>query len=326
MKIAPLVGWLIFFLVLGLTEGTLPAQETMRVAIPLFPTAAFPVLVAHDKGFFQKEGLTVEPIRINSAPTTYQALISGDVQVAAGAPTGLLPSHLQGADIVALGSWDNLVPYVWVTREKIADIRELRGKKVGVNRAGSKPWLIIQVLLQDAGLDPVKDLTLLQMGGGSQERVSALMRGGIDATLADVLLEPIMIKRGFFVLRGKPTPFMNAPIAVKRSYLTNQRSIVKKFVKAFSDATRYIVDNKEGTMRPLIQLLNTNDTQVVDFAYQYLHSNSEATLYPPDEAVKNLIRMSAYMDKKLGSVSANRVVDLSILDEIGTQRNQRTLR
>jgi len=45
------------------------------------------------------------------------------------------------------------------------------------------------------------------------------MRGGIDATLADVLLEPIMIKRGFFVLRGKPTPFMNAPIAVKRSYL-----------------------------------------------------------------------------------------------------------
>ncbi len=164
---------------------------------------------------------------------------------------------------------------------------------------------------------------MLQMGGGSQERVAALMRGGIDATLADVLLEPIMIKRGFFVLRGKPTPFMNAPIAVKRSYLAGQRSTMKKFVKAFSDATRYLVDNKEGTMRPLIQLLNTNDTQVVDFAYQYLHSNSEATLYPPDDAVKNLIRMSAYMDKKLGSISANRVVDFSILDELGTKRNQR---
>jgi hypothetical protein len=76
-------------------------------------------------------------------------------------------------------------------------------------------------------------------------------------------------------------------------------------------------------MRPLIQLLNTNDTQVVDFAYQYLRSNSEATLYPPDDAVKNLIRMSAYMDKKLGSISANRVVDFAILDELGTKRNQR---
>ena len=327
MKITPLLrSIIILLLILGLTAGSVPAQETMRVAIPLFPTAAFPVLVGNDRGFFQKEGLIVEPIRINSAPTTYQALISGDVHAAVGAPTGLLPSHAQGADVVALGSWDNLVPYVWVTREKITDIRELRGKKVGVNRAGSKPWLIIHVLLQDAGLDPVKDLTLLQMGGGSQERVSALMRGGIDATLADALLEPIMVKRGFFVLRGKPTPFMNAPIAAKRSYLAGQRSTVKKFVKAFSDATRYLIDNREGTMRPLTKLLNSNDADVVDFAYQYLQSNSDATLYPPDEAVKNLIRMSAYMDKKLGSISANRVLDLSILDELGTKRNQRAQR
>lgn len=326
MKIAPLLRSIILLLILGLTAGSVPAQETMRVAIPLFPTAAFPVLVGNDRGFFQKEGLIVEPIRINSAPTTYQALISGDVHAAVGAPTGLLPSYAQGADVVALGSWDNLVPYVWVTREKITDIRELRGKKVGVNRAGSKPWLIIHVLLQDAGLDPVKDLTLLQMGGGSQERVSALMRGGIDATLADALLEPIMVKRGFFVLRGKPTPFMNAPIAAKRSYLAGQRSTVKKFVKAFSDATRYLIDNREGTMRPLTKLLNSNDADAVDFAYQYLQSNSDATLYPPDEAVKNLIRMSAYMDKKLGSISANRVLDLSILDELGTKRNQRAQR
>lgn len=70
-------------------------------------------------------------------------------------------------------------------------------------------------------------------------------------------------------------------------------------------------------------MLNTNDTEVVDFAYQYLHANAEATLYPPDDAVKNLIRMSAYMDKRLRAISANKVVDLSILDELGTRRNQR---
>jgi len=324
MSISRLLGWIALMVVVGLHGRSARAQETVRAAIPLFPTAAFPLLVAADKGFFQNEGVTVEPIRINSAPTTYQALIAGDVQAAVGAPTGLLPSHLQGADVVAVGSWDNLVPYVWITREKITDIRDLRGKKIGVNRAGSKPWLIVQVLLQDAGLDPAKDLTLLQMGGGSQERVAALMRGGIDATLADVLLEPIMKKRGFFVLRGKATPFMNAPIAVKRSYLAGHRSTLKKFVKAFADATRYIVENREGTMRPLTQLLNSKDAEVVDFAYQYLHGNSEVTLYPPDEAVKNLVRMSSYIDAKLGSIETGRVIDLSILEEIGTRRNQRS--
>lgn len=275
MKRSRLFSAVVLLLVLGLMASLSGAQETMRVAIPLFPTAAFPVLVANDRGFFQKEGLTVEPIRINSAPTTYQALISGDVHAVAGAPTGLLPSHAQGADVIALGSWDNLVPYIWVTRDKISDVRELRGKKVGVNRAGSKPWLIIHVLLQDAGLDPAKDLTLLQMGGDSQERVAALMRGGIDATLADALFEPIMKKRGFSILRTKT------------------------------------------------QLLNTNDPEVTDFAYQYLHANSEASLYPPEAAVQNLIRMSGYMDKKLASISAKRILDLSLLEEIGTKRHQR---
>lgn len=325
MKISRI--WLLALLLhIGAFSRPAQAQETMRVAIPLFPTAAFPLLVAQDRGFFRGEGLTVEPIRINSAPTTYQALISGDVHAAAGAPTGLLPSHAQGADVIAVGSWDNLVPYVWVTREKIGDIRELRGKKIGVNRAGSKPWLILQVLLQDAGLDAVKDLTVLQMGGGSQERIGALMRGGIDATLADVMFEPLMKKRGFHVLRGKPTPFMNAPIAVKRSFATGQRATLKKFVKAYAEATRYLIDNRDGTLRPLAQMLGTNDTDVVDFAYQYLHANSEASLYPPEEAVRNLIRMSGYMDKKLASIAVNRVMDLSLLDELGTKRYQRVPR
>ncbi len=323
MKLSPLLSWLIFIFVLGFASPSLRAQETIRVAIPLFPVAAFPVLVASDKGFFQREGLTVEPIRINSAPTTYQAMISGGVDAAVGAPTGLLPSNLQGADIISVGCWDNLVPYVWVTREKITDIRELRGKKIGINRAGSKPWLIIQVLLQDAGIDPVKDVTLLAMSGGSQERVATLMKGGIDATLADALLEPIMKKRGFFVLRDTATPFMNGPIAVERSYLANHRSTLKKFVKAFADATRYIVDNKDGTMPSLARLLNSNDSEVLHFAYRHIHSIADVTLYPPDKAVKNLIRMSAYVDKRLGSISTDRIVDSSILDELGTRRNRR---
>jgi len=90
MRIVTIYGWPLIVLVVGIMARNVAAQETVRVAIPLFPTAAFPLLVASDKGFFQREGLTVEPIRINSAPTTYQAPISGDVQAASGAPTGLL--------------------------------------------------------------------------------------------------------------------------------------------------------------------------------------------------------------------------------------------
>jgi hypothetical protein len=65
---------------------------------------------------------------------------------------------------------------------------------------------------------------------------------------------------------------------------------------------------------------------VIDFAYDYLHTNAETTLYPPAEAVENLIKMSGYMDKKLQSISAKQVVDLAILDELGTKQNERVHR
>jgi ABC-type nitrate/sulfonate/bicarbonate transport system substrate-binding protein len=86
MKTPLTLGFAGLIVVIGLIAQSAPAQETMRVAIPLFPTAAVPLLVANDRGYFRNEGLIVEPIRINSAPTTYQALISGDVHAVSGAP------------------------------------------------------------------------------------------------------------------------------------------------------------------------------------------------------------------------------------------------
>ena len=43
---------LVMTCILGISVAT--AQDKMRVAIPLFPTAAFPLLVASDRGFFQR--------------------------------------------------------------------------------------------------------------------------------------------------------------------------------------------------------------------------------------------------------------------------------
>ena len=87
----------LFFLIL-LLNGFVPragfAQEKVRIGVPLFPTVSFPVFIAHEKGFFDKNGLKAEIIRINSEPTTYQALISGDIDATSGAPTGLVQSNI----------------------------------------------------------------------------------------------------------------------------------------------------------------------------------------------------------------------------------------
>lgn len=315
MKRTKTLTLLIALFVLELAAATFGfGQDRIRIGVPLFPTVAFPAFVASDKRFFEKNGLQVEIIRINSEPTTYQALISGSIDVAAGAPAGLVLANLQGVPVVSLGSWDNAVPYTLAARENIDDISKLKGKKIGVNRLGGKSSLILRVMLEDAGLNPAKDVTLLQLGG-SQERLAALMRGGVDAAPVDYAFEPKMKQMGFFLIAGGKTPFMNGSLAVKPASLRAEPGKWKRFVKAFSEATQYIKTQKEGTLEVLSRVTQMNDKATLDFIYEQMRSRAEVSLRPPQAAIDNLIKMVAYDDKRALSLDKSKLFDISILDE-----------
>ncbi|HEU4345968.1 MAG TPA: ABC transporter substrate-binding protein, partial [Candidatus Binatia bacterium] len=246
---------------------------------------------------------------------TYQALISGDIDATSGAPTGLVQSNLQGVPVVSVGSWDNLVSYTIATREKIDDLAQLRGKKIGVNRLGGKSSLILRVMLEDAGLNAMKDVTLLQLGG-SQERLAALMRGGIDAAPVDFAFEPKMKQMGFFLVAGKKTPFMNGPIVVKASSLQSNRPKWVRFVKSYLEATHYLTTNKEGSIEVLRRAIAIEDKESLDHTYERMRAHATVDLVPPDAAVENLIKMMAYVEKRAASMDKSKLADYSIVKEL----------
>jgi len=303
----------------GFVPGIGFAQDRVRIGVPLFPTVSYPVFIAHEKGFFEKNGLKAEIIRINSEPTTYQALISGDIDATSGAPTGLVQSNIQGVPVVSLGSWDNLVSYTMVTREKIDDLAQLRGKKVGINRLGGKSSLILRVMLEDAGLNTSKDVTLLQLGG-SQERLAALIRGGIDAAPVDFVFEPKMKQMGFHLVAGRTTPFMNGPITVTVAALKANRGKWVRFVKAYLEATQYMTTNKEGSMEVLKRIIQNEEKETLENGYEQMRTRATVDLVPPEAAVENLVRMMTYVDKRAATVDRSKLADYSILKELAQSK------
>jgi NitT/TauT family transport system substrate-binding protein len=312
------VSGLILFSVILAVNPCAPSvahgQDKVRIGVPLFPTVSYPVFIAQERGFFERNGLKAEIIRINSEPTTYQALISGDIDATSGAPTGLVQSNIQGVPVVSLGSWDNLVSYTMVTREKIDDLAQLRGKKVGINRLGGKSSLILRVMLEDAGLNTSKDVTLLQLGG-SQERLAALIRGGIDAAPVDFVFEPKMKQMGFHLVTGKKTPFMNGPITVTVASLKANRGKWVRFVKAYLDATQYMMTNREGSIEVLKKIV-PDEKETLAYGYEQMRQRATVDLLPPDAAVENLIKMLAYVDKRAVTVDRSKLADYSILKEL----------
>jgi NitT/TauT family transport system substrate-binding protein len=295
------------------------SQDRVRIGVPLFPTVSYPVFIAQEKGIFEKNGIKAEIIRINSEPTTYQALISGDIDATSGAPTGLVQSNIQGVPVVSLGSWDNLVSYTMATREKIDDLAQLRGKKVGINRLGGKSSLILRVMLEDAGLNTSKDVMLLQLGG-SQERLAALIRGGIDAAPVDFVFEPKMKQMGFHLVAGRKTPFMNGPITVTVAALKANRAKWVRFVKAYLEATQYMTTNREGSMDVLKKIIQTDEKDTLDNGYEQMRARATVDLVPPEAAVENLVRMMTYVDKRAATVDRSKLADYSILKELAQSK------
>lgn len=310
---------LLFFAAEAFAPSQGSAQDRVRIGVPLFPTVSYPVYIAHERGFFERNGLKAEIIRINSEPTTYQALISGDIDATSGAPTGLVQSNIQGIGVVSLGSWDNLVSYTIMTKDKIDDLSQLRGKRIGINRLGGKSSLVLRVMLEDAGLNSAKDITLLQLGG-SQERLAALLRGGIDAAPVDFAFEPKMKQLGFHIVPGRKTPFMNGPITVTVASLKANRGKWLRFVKAYLEATQYMTTNKEGSMEVLKRIIPGDDRETLDFAYEQMRARATVDLVPPEAAVDNLVKMMTYVDKRAATVDRSKLADYSILKELAQSK------
>jgi NitT/TauT family transport system substrate-binding protein len=318
-NVSKLTVLLLILLLENCTPSVAFSQDRVRIGVPLFPTVSYPVFIAQEKGIFEKNGIKAEIIRINSEPTTYQALISGDIDATSGAPTGLVQSNIQGVPVVSLGSWDNLVSYTMATREKIDDLAQLRGKKVGINRLGGKSSLILRVMLEDAGLNTSKDVTLLQLGG-SQERLAALIRGGIDAAPVDFVFEPKMKQMGFYLVAGRKTPFMNGPITVTVAALKANRAKWVRFVKAYLEATQYMTTNREGSMDVLKKIIQTDEKETLDNGYEQMRARATIDLVPPEAAVENLVRMMTYVDKRAATVDRSKLADYSILKELAQSK------
>ena len=138
--------------------------------------------LAKDAKIFEKHGLSVDVVLIESGVTTVQALTAGETQIAMGGGTVAVTSNLAGSDIVTIASIEPRLPYALLAQKEIRTFDQLKGKKLAISRFGSASDLAARLILQRFGLAPDKDVIILQTGGTST-RLSALSKRSVDATI-----------------------------------------------------------------------------------------------------------------------------------------------
>src|SRR5215469_1223006 len=117
--------------------------------------------IARDAGLFEKNGLRTEVAYIRSGSTMAQTLVSGEIQVSQIGGPALLAAGVAGMDVTFLAVALNTTPIV-VMGTTVSKMEELKGKSIGVTRYGSNTDISARYAIQKAGLQPEKDIALIQ--------------------------------------------------------------------------------------------------------------------------------------------------------------------
>src|SRR5436190_16493591 len=158
------------------------AQEKIRIAWSGASPANAAVWVLQEKRLLQKYAVDPEIIAISASPIVLQALLAGEIDVAATSVATLVSSRLAGADtVMILGIVRTFVDHI-ITAQCITSVEQLKGKVGGVNRIGSTSDIGLRFALRRLGLDPERDTRIIT-AGGNPERFAALSKGVIQFTI-----------------------------------------------------------------------------------------------------------------------------------------------
>jgi NitT/TauT family transport system substrate-binding protein len=198
-------------------------------------------------------------------------LVSGDIQVANSSGGAVASAVVAGANLVMTACYINTLPYELVVQESVKSVEDLRGKSVGISRVGSASDVAARVLIKGLGLEPVKDVPIMQVGGPS-ERAAAFRTGKIigfpsppgTIHLAKGMPHRIMISTADF---QKRFDFPYICSTTTKSYLSSNRETMRKLTMALIEATHFLKTRKQETMKLIAKYTRQNDPQFLEASW-----------------------------------------------------------
>ena len=154
------------------------AQERVKIAYSSADASNTVWFTALDGGMYRKYGLDVELIFIQSSTMSVSTVVSGDIQMANSSGGAVASAAVGGANLVMTACYINTLPYELIVQESVKSVEDLKGKSVGISRVGSASDVAARVLIKGLGLEPVKDVPIIQVGGPT-ERAAAFRTGRI---------------------------------------------------------------------------------------------------------------------------------------------------
>jgi NitT/TauT family transport system substrate-binding protein len=273
--------------------------------------------VAKDLKIFDKYGLNVDLVMITGGARSVAALLSGSTQFATGSGTAPLLAYARGSDVVILAASYNKFPYAIVVKPDIRTPKDLRGKRIGILNFGGSNDIALQLAIKEWGIKR-QEVNII-VGGDAPTRLLSLTVGSVDATILSPPHLTKAVQAGYRILADMGemrANFSQSTLYVRRGYLRENRDMVKRFVRAYSEAVHVIKTDRERTLKVFAKRMRLDDPEILNATYDYYAPRFS---FPPrvDMAgIKDTLDFYAETNPEVRGRSPQEFVDPSLLDEL----------
>lgn len=298
--------------------GQAAELDKLNVCYSSIAATSITTWVPHEAGIYKKYGLDVNIIYVAGAQAI-TTLISGDTQIVQGSGAAAALSRLSGSDLTVIGTTINVIPMSLVTTPDITTPQDLKGKTYGVTRFGSLTDLGLRRAVSELGLDPEKDIKMIQTGG-VPENLLFMQQGVIKGAL---ISSPTLERakdlgyREFMNLANLKYRYPGTALVTSDSFIRNRPQTLNRFLKATLEGIKYAKANPDFTVRVLGKYTRNTDTKLLMSAFKsyvlgYIRNVPTVTSVEMEAVIEDI----ASRNPKAKGVDVKQFYDLNPLEQL----------
>ena len=200
-------------------------------------------MIAVEKGFFQEEGIEVEPLVFSSGPACSETLLSGSADIGTmGDTTAVIAVARSPVKIIAShGGGEHRHRIIVASDSSVERPSDLIGKRLAVKK-GTSTYGGLLVWAESEGID-LSRVKLIELGPGDMP--DALASGAVEAIVASEPTPSVVEARGGRQLAtlgglGNSYPIL---LVARSQFLQAEPETVARFLRALSRASAFIADH-----------------------------------------------------------------------------------
>ena len=280
-------------------------------------TNGLPAWMAKEAGIFGRNGLDVQIVYFRGGTITAMALIARETPISQVSGPPIVSAALKGADAVMVAAGNVVSEYWLMSKPELKTAAQLKGGSVAIATFGGLSDSLSRVALQKLGLNPAKDVTLVQIGT-IPERLSALESGKVQAAMLNAPDNFRAQKRGLYNLMEVRLPYQGIGVGTTRTFIRENPDVVRRYVKSQIEAVHRLKTDREAGIRVLGKYLNIQDREVLEKAYDDTITDEKLPRkqYPSLEGIKKILEPLGETDPKAKAAKPEDFVDMRFIKEL----------